>query len=195
MQLSHTPARCSASFDEPNLLVSAGHRSRRYAWPRWSALPDLATEHVTAGANPGAKVMSLVAGMAAGADSIDDLDVLRRAGRYGCSRGAGPVDAGHVPARVHVRACAAVGCGRRPDPVGLAHPSAAVVRHPDLPDRYRRHRQRVSMARVSRARSSATRRSAGSTPSWPSSAPGRRAGDRRDPAAPRAAPHPRARYG
>jgi hypothetical protein len=24
MQLSHTPARCSASFDEPNLLVSAG---------------------------------------------------------------------------------------------------------------------------------------------------------------------------
>ena len=43
-------------------------------------LPDLADQHVTAGANPGVKVMSLVAGMASGADSIDDLDVLRRAG-------------------------------------------------------------------------------------------------------------------
>lgn len=79
MQLSHTPARCSASFDEPNLLVSAGLvPAIRLA--EKVGLADLATEHVTVGANPGAKVMSLVAGMAAGADSIDDLDVLRRAG-------------------------------------------------------------------------------------------------------------------
>jgi hypothetical protein len=44
-------------------------------------LADLASEHVTitspARVNPGLKITCLVAGMAAGADSIDDLDVLR----------------------------------------------------------------------------------------------------------------------
>jgi len=79
MQLSHTPTRCSASFDEPNLVVSAGLvPAVRLAVK--VGLPDLAAEHVTAGSNADAKVMSLVAGMAAGADSIDDLDMLRRAG-------------------------------------------------------------------------------------------------------------------
>ena len=83
MQLSHTPTALSASFDEPNLLVSAGLvPALRLA--QKVGLPDLADEHLSlrgpAGANAGAKVMSLVAGMAAGADSIDDLDVLRRAG-------------------------------------------------------------------------------------------------------------------
>ncbi len=79
MQLSHSSARCSASFDEPNLLVSAGLiPAVRLA--QKVGLLELAEQHVSAGANPGAKVMSLVAGMAAGADSIDDLDVLRRAG-------------------------------------------------------------------------------------------------------------------
>jgi hypothetical protein len=50
-------------------------------------LPELVTEHVaitgaanSAGANPAAKVMSLLAGMVAGADSIEDLDRLRHAG-------------------------------------------------------------------------------------------------------------------
>jgi hypothetical protein len=42
---------------------------------------DLAAERIRisgpAGANPAAKLLSIVAGMAAGADSIDDLDVLR----------------------------------------------------------------------------------------------------------------------
>jgi hypothetical protein len=79
MQLSHSPGRLSASFDEPNLVVSAGLvPALRLA--QKVGLPDLADEHVTAGATPGMKVMSLVAGMAAGADSIDDLDVLRHAG-------------------------------------------------------------------------------------------------------------------
>ena len=79
MQLSHTPARCSASFDEPNLVVSAGLvPAVRLA--EKVGLRELADQHVTTGANQGAKVMSLVAGMAAGADSIDDLDVLRHAG-------------------------------------------------------------------------------------------------------------------
>ncbi len=82
MQLSHALPAMSATFDEPNLVVSSGlipavglaHRV---------GIADLADGLVTvpgpAGANAGAKVMSLVAGMAAGADSIDDLDVLRHA--------------------------------------------------------------------------------------------------------------------
>lgn len=79
MQLSHSPASVSAAFDEPNLLVSAGLvPAVRLA--QKVGVANLAEQHVTTGANPGAKVMSLVAGMAAGADSIDDLDVLRRAG-------------------------------------------------------------------------------------------------------------------
>ena len=80
MQLSHALPAMSATFDEPNLVVSSGlipavglaHRV---------GIADLADGLVTvpgpAGANAGAKVMSLVAGMTAGADSIDDLDVLR----------------------------------------------------------------------------------------------------------------------
>lgn len=79
MQLSHTPAALSASFDEPNLLVSAGLVPALRLAQR-VGLPQLSEEHVTTGANPGAKVMCLVAGMAAGADSIDDMDMLRRAG-------------------------------------------------------------------------------------------------------------------
>lgn len=52
-----------------------------------AGLKQLADQHITVantgadkGANPGAKVMSLVAGMAVGADSIDDMDVLRHGG-------------------------------------------------------------------------------------------------------------------
>ena len=79
MQLSHTPAALSASFDEPNLLVSAGLVPALRLADK-VGLPQLSEKHLTTGANPGSKVMCLVAGMAAGADSIDDMDVLRRAG-------------------------------------------------------------------------------------------------------------------
>src|SRR3954470_2873800 len=43
---------------------------------------------VSTGANPGGKVATIVAGMAAGADSIDDLDLLRHGGLGACSRGS-----------------------------------------------------------------------------------------------------------
>ena len=78
-QLSHGPAALSASFDEPNLPVSAGLVPAVRLAQR-VGLHDLSEEHVTTGANPGSKVMCLVAAMAAGADSIDDMDMLRRAG-------------------------------------------------------------------------------------------------------------------
>lgn len=80
MQLSHAAAAMSASFDEPNLIVSAGLVPALGLADR-VGLAGLVEERLTvpgtAGSNAGAKVMSLVAGMCAGADSIDDLDVLR----------------------------------------------------------------------------------------------------------------------
>ena len=80
MRLSHDPAKTHASFDDPNLVSRAG-LVPVMALAQRCGLADLAGEHVTiaspAGVNPALKVPCLVAGMAAGADSIDDMDVLR----------------------------------------------------------------------------------------------------------------------
>jgi len=80
MQLSHACSSMSAAFDEPNLIVSAG-LVPAVALAEQVGIGDLARQGLTvrgdAGANAGAKVMSLVAGMAAGADTIDGMDVLR----------------------------------------------------------------------------------------------------------------------
>ena len=81
MQVSHTPAAVSASFDEPNLVSAAGLLPvMRLA--QGIGLRDLVDERLSVptdkGANPGLKVSSLVAGMLAGADSIDDLVLLRQ---------------------------------------------------------------------------------------------------------------------
>lgn len=74
------------AFDDPNLVADAG-LVLLIALAEQIGLPDLVLEHLaivdgdnSAGANPQAKVMSLVAGMAAGADSIEDIDRLRHAG-------------------------------------------------------------------------------------------------------------------
>jgi hypothetical protein len=83
MKLSHTPGSISAVFDEPNLVSSAG-LVPAVALAASSGLPALADEHLTVptdkGANAGAKVASLVAGMITGADSIEDMGVLRHGG-------------------------------------------------------------------------------------------------------------------
>ena len=80
MQCSYAPTSLSASFDEPNLLVFAGLVPALALGER-VGLSDLADEHLTvpgdAGANAGAKLTSIVAGMVAGADSIADLNLLR----------------------------------------------------------------------------------------------------------------------
>ena len=82
MQLCHTPAALSAMFDEPNLIASAGLVPAVALADRIS-LRDLVDEWLTVPGSTGcagAKVMSLVAGMLAGADSIDDMDLLRHGG-------------------------------------------------------------------------------------------------------------------
>ena len=83
MQFNHTPAALSASFDDPNLIGAAGLVPVMRLAQR-AGLSSLAQKHLTVptdkGANARAKVMSLVAGMVAGADSIDDMRLLRHGG-------------------------------------------------------------------------------------------------------------------
>ncbi len=83
MQLSHTLRAGSAVFDDPNLVSSAGLVPvLRLA--DLAGLQTLADHHLSVpnheGANAGLKVTSLVAGMVAGADSIDDMALLRHGG-------------------------------------------------------------------------------------------------------------------
>ena len=70
-------------FDDPNLVSSAG-LVPMVALAESAGLPTLAQEHLSVptdkGANAGLKVASLVAGMVAGADSIDDMALLRHGG-------------------------------------------------------------------------------------------------------------------
>src|SRR5271157_5971182 len=80
MRLLHSLARTHASFDDPNLVSHAGlvpvMALAERAW-----LGEFVARHVRpggeCGGNAAVKVPCLVAGMAAGADSIDDMDLLR----------------------------------------------------------------------------------------------------------------------
>ncbi len=83
MQLSHTRRVVSASFDDPNLVSAAGlvpimklaeKAGLRKLADKWLSVPT------DKGANAGVKVTSLVGGMVAGADSIDDMALLRHGG-------------------------------------------------------------------------------------------------------------------
>ena len=83
MQLSHALKATSAVFDEPNLVAAAG-LVPVVALAEAAGLAALAQQQLTVptdkGANAGWKVASLVAGMVAGADSIEDLGLLRHGG-------------------------------------------------------------------------------------------------------------------
>jgi hypothetical protein len=83
MQVSHRPSVLSVSFDEPDLVASAGLLPVMVL-ARDAGLHELADQRLSVptdkGANPGLKTVSLVAGMFAGADSIDDMALLRHGG-------------------------------------------------------------------------------------------------------------------
>ncbi len=83
MQVCHVAA---ARFDDPNLVSCAGLAPVMSLAQR-CGLGRLVAERLTltggGGANPAAKVSSLVAGMVAGADSIDDMDLLRHGAMAG----------------------------------------------------------------------------------------------------------------
>ncbi len=83
MQVSHTPAALSISFDDPTLVSAAGLAPTMRLADN-AGLSTLAQHRMTVagdkGANAGAKITSLIAGMVAGADSINDMDLLRHGG-------------------------------------------------------------------------------------------------------------------
>jgi hypothetical protein len=80
MRLLHSLAKTRASFDDPNLVSHSGLVPVMGLAQR-AGLGNLVAEHVrpggACGVNAAVKVPCLVAGMAAGADSIDDMDLLR----------------------------------------------------------------------------------------------------------------------
>jgi hypothetical protein len=86
MRLSHDPMKTRASFDDPNLVSRAGLVPVMSLAER-AGLEALVRRHVSiaaaAGVNADLKAGCLVAGMAAGADSIDDMDVLRHGAMTG----------------------------------------------------------------------------------------------------------------
>ena len=118
MQLSHTRPVASAIFDDPNLVSCAG-LVPMVALAQQCGLPALADEHLSVptdkGANAGAKVSALVAGMVAGADSIDDMALLRH-GAMGTlfDRPYAPVDVGVVPAGIQPSVTSANSTPSRP---------------------------------------------------------------------------------
>ena len=83
MQLLHGLSRLSVKFDEVNLVSCAG-LAPVMALADSCGLAELVKTTVTvpgsAGANAYLKVSALVAGMVAGADCIDDMDLLRHGG-------------------------------------------------------------------------------------------------------------------
>src|SRR3954467_15293363 len=106
MQLSHTRPVVSATFDEPNLVAAAG-LVPLMALARKAGLRELADERMSVptdkGANAGLKLSSLVAGMAAGADSIDDMALLRHGGMGKVFTGAYAPSTEVVPSSVELR--------------------------------------------------------------------------------------------
>ena len=79
----HVSHGFSAVFDDPN-LVSCGGLAPVLALAQRAGLHGLVAERVKLGAkggvNPSLKIPALIAGMVAGADSIDDMDLLRHGG-------------------------------------------------------------------------------------------------------------------
>ena len=83
MRLSHARRVISVRFDDPNLVSCAG-LAPVLALAARCGLATLLTARLRiaarGGANATAKILALIAGMIAGADSIDDMDLLRHGG-------------------------------------------------------------------------------------------------------------------
>jgi hypothetical protein len=80
VRLLHSLAKIQATFDDPNLVSQAG-LVPVMALAQRAGLGDLVEQHVRigrkCGVNPQVKAPGVVAGMIGGADSIDDLGLLR----------------------------------------------------------------------------------------------------------------------
>ena len=83
MLFNHTPTGLSHTFDDERLIADTG-LIPLIKLAQDTGLPTAVADRVhiptDKGANPGGKVMSLIAGMLAGADSIDDMGRNRTGG-------------------------------------------------------------------------------------------------------------------
>src|SRR5664280_304100 len=83
MRVSHSFPAISATFDDPNLVSCAG-LAPTMALAQRAGLTDLVARTLTlkakGGVNAHLKIPALVAGMVTGADSIDDMALLRHGG-------------------------------------------------------------------------------------------------------------------
>jgi len=83
VRLFHARRAVDARFDDPNLVSCAGLVPVMALAQRCglgALLGDRLTIAAAGGANAAAKILALVAGMVCGADSIDDMDLLRHGG-------------------------------------------------------------------------------------------------------------------
>src|SRR5690606_10413196 len=121
VKVSHESVVGSAVFDEDNLVSCAGLvpvmtlAEHTHLPDRLTEKVSITTTKVTSGAaNPAPKLLTLIAGMCAGADSIDDIHLLRSGGMP------------HLLAGVY--APSPVGTPLRELPVGHARQLASVLR-------------------------------------------------------------------
>jgi hypothetical protein len=93
MRVSHDYPALSATFDDPNLVSCAG-LAPALALAERAGLADLVDQHLSlageGSANAHLKIPALIGGMLAGADSIDDMDLLRHGGMDRLFTGSGP---------------------------------------------------------------------------------------------------------
>ena len=137
MQGSHAWRGDSAVFDEDNLVSHAG-LVPLLELAEQAGLSRLLDEHVrftservkSGAANATPKLTSIIAGMAAGADSIDDLDVIRvRRDEEAVRRGVRVRHVGDLPAGVHPRPHPATVGGAAPAPGRAGRADTAAGRH------------------------------------------------------------------
>ncbi len=119
VQVSHRFAADSAMFDDDHLVSLAGLVPVMTLTDQ-TRLPQLLAETVSitapriasGSANPGPKLATLIAGMCAGADCIDDIDVVRSGGIRTLLGGVyAPSMVGTLLRGVHLRTRPAVGVG------------------------------------------------------------------------------------
>ena len=119
MNLSHPWSTATPLFDDEDLVSDAG-LVPVMALAEQAGLSELIAERValgetrvaSAGVNPAGKLSSIIAGMAAGADSIDDLQVIRSGGMTRLFEQVyAPATFGQLPARVLPRPLCAGGLG------------------------------------------------------------------------------------
>ena len=117
MRLRHDAPVVRATFDDPNLVSCAGLEPvmrLAHAAGLHAAVADRVRLPGDTGSNPAGKVATIVAGMLAGADSIDDLNIARHGGMPSLFTSVyAPVDDRFIPAHLHLRPRPAV-AGRRP---------------------------------------------------------------------------------